>query len=294
MKSQAIRMCAAIYALTVMLVNQAYADDSTRTERESRKANQEIETNQWHISINTGIGAITNPLHGGDNLPLVLLPEVAYYADKWFFDNGRLGYSFLESNSHVLNVVTEFNPETRFFIDFHPSNVFALNSSSSFIVESTSSNELSSKTASVDDIRHRRWALDAGLSYHYIQNNHVFSVQALMDVSGVYNGMRSALQWQSHYQVGNLSVAPSLGIWYKSADLNDYFYGLSAEETSYGEIDVGSSWQPYAKIDARWPLSEANSLRFHLAYYDYSAVDDSPLFEHTYSMTAFIGFNHIF
>ena len=48
-------------------------------------------------------------------------------------------------------------------------------------------------------------------------------------------------------------------------------------ETSYGEIDVGSSWQPYAKIDARWPLSEANSLRFHLAYYDYSAVDDSPL-----------------
>ena len=58
MKSQAIRMCAAIYALTVMLVNQAYADDSTRTERESRKANQEIETNQWHISINTGIDNI--------------------------------------------------------------------------------------------------------------------------------------------------------------------------------------------------------------------------------------------
>jgi outer membrane protein len=41
-------------------------------------------------------------------------------------------------------------------------------------------------------------------------------------------------------------------------------------------------------------LSEANSLRFHVAYYDYSAMDGSPLFERNYSMTAFIGFDHTF
>ena len=294
MKSQTIRMCAAVYVLIGMLVSQASADDSTRTERESRVANQQIDTQQWHLSINTGAGVITNPLHGGDNLPLIVLPEIAFYGEKWFFDNGRLGYSFQESDTHVVNFVTEFNPETRFFIDFHPSNVFALQTSNSFIVESTTSNELAEKSVSTNDIKKRRWALDAGLSYHYIHNNHVISLQALADVTGVYKGLRSALQWQSHHRIGNLSVTPSLGVWYKSARLNDYFYGLSAKESSYGEIDVGSSWQPYAKIDARWPLSEANSLRFHLAYYDYSAVDDSPLFEHTYSMTAFIGFNHIF
>ncbi len=294
MKSQTIRMCVIVFSVLLLLSSKVYADESTRTERESRVASQEIDINRWHVSVNAGIGVMTNPLHGGKNLPLVVLPEIAYYSEKWFFDNGRLGYSFHESASHVVNFVTEFNPETRFFIDFHPSNVFALQTSNSFMVESTTSDELVEKRATIDDVLKRRWALDAGVSYHYVRDNHIFSLQALADVSGVYQGMRSALQWQAHYQVDDLEIMPSMGIWYKSAKLNDYFYGLSAEESSNGVIGVGSSWQPYAKIDARWPLSETNSLRFHLAYYDYSAVDDSPLFEHTYSMTAFIGFNHIF
>lgn len=282
-------MCILIF----ISMNQVCAEDSTRTERESRSASQEVEANKWYLGVNTGAGVITNPLHGGKNLPLILLPEIAYYGEKWFFDNGRLGYAFHETSSHVFNVVAEFNPETRFFIDFHPSNVFALQTSSSF-VNSTEKNELNAERISVNDISKRRWALDAGLSYHYIHNNHIFSLQALADVSNVYKGTRSAVQWQTLQQIGQLELTPSLGVWYKSAKLNDYFYGLSAKETSHGKIGVGSSWQPYAKIDARWPLSEGNSLRFHLAYYDYSGVDDSPLFEHTYSMTAFIGFNHIF
>ena len=83
MKSQTIRMCALVYAIFGMLVSQASADDSTRTERESRVANQQIDTQQWHLSINTGAGVITNPLHGGDNLPLLVLPEIAFYGEKW-------------------------------------------------------------------------------------------------------------------------------------------------------------------------------------------------------------------
>jgi outer membrane protein len=91
-----------------------------------------------------------------------------------------------------------------------------------------------------------------------------------------------------------LKLKSTLGVNYKSAKLNNYFYGLNSAEFSYGKIEVGSSWQPYAKIDARWPVGKANALRFHLAYYDYSAMDSSPLFEHDYSMTAFIGFEHTF
>ena len=108
-------------------------------------------------------------------------------------------------------------------------------------------------------------------------------------------GGRSALQWQMHKNIGELQIKPTIGIWYKSAALNAYFYGVTEKESPVRAIEVGSSWQPYAKIDARWPLNGANSLRFHLAYYDYSALaDDSPLFEQTYSLTAFIGFDHIF
>jgi len=254
---------------------------------------QNITMDQWHLSLNLGLGVMSNPLKGGDDLPLVVIPEVAYYGEQFFFDNGRLGYSLSQETPHIFNLVTEFNPETRFFVDWHPSNIFALTSANSL---STSNNELQSQQPRLDieQLDKRKWALDAGMSYHYVYQQHVFSVQALADVSGVYEGWRSALQWQMHNNIGELVIKPSMGIWYKSAALNTYFYGVSAKESANGAIEVGSSWQPYAKIDARWPLNDANSLRFHLAYYDYSALDDSPLFEQTYSMTAFIGFDHIF
>lgn len=254
---------------------------------------QNITMDEWHLSLNFGLGVMSNPLHGGDDLPLVVLPEVAYYGEQFFFDNGRLGYSLSQDSAHMVNLVSEFNPETRFFVDWHPSNIFALTSANSL---ATSNNELHSQQPrlNIEQLDKRKWALDAGVSYHYVYQQHVFSVQTLADISGVYEGWRSALQWQMHNKIGELLIKPSVGIWYKSAALNTYFYGVSAKESPNGAIEVGSSWQPYAKIDARWPLNEANSLRFHLAYYDYSALDDSPLFEQTYSMTAFIGFDHIF
>lgn len=254
---------------------------------------QNITTGQWHLSLNTGLGVMTNPLQGGDDLPLILLPEVAYYDEKFFFDNGRIGYSLKPDSPHVLNLVAEFNPETRFFVDWHPSNIFALSASSSINFAQDEQLEQQPRVA-ISELDKRKWAVDAGVSYHFIRRQHVFSVQTLADVSGVYEGWRAALQWQMHSQIGELKIKPSVGVWYKSGDLNNYFYGVTEKENPNGAIAVGSSWQPYAKIDARWPFNEANSVRFHLAYYDYSALDDSPLFEQTYSMTAFIGFDHIF
>ncbi|WP_404340624.1 MipA/OmpV family protein [Pseudoalteromonas mariniglutinosa] len=284
-----------VFLGSLVLSLPCYADAAIQRDS-SRSATpaEQIQTEHWHVSLSLGLGVMTNPLNGGSNLPLVVVPEIAYYGEQWFFDNGRLGYSFHESAQHVFNLVSEFNPETRFFVDLHPSNIFALQSSVSSTVDLTTELDISNKFISTKEIDKRKWALDAGLSYHYINEQHVFSVQTLADISGVYKGYRSALQWQAHQQVGSMHLKSSLGVWFKSAQLNDYFYGLSAAETQLEEIQVGSGWQPYAKIDARWPLSNANALRFHLAYYDYSAVKDSPLFEHTYSVTVFIGFDHIF
>ena len=96
-----------------------HADDYTE---------QDITTDRLHLSLSAGAGVITNPLHGGDNIPLVLIPQVAFYAEQWFFDNGRLGYSFLQTPKHHFNLVGELNSESRFFIDWHPKNVFTLQS----------------------------------------------------------------------------------------------------------------------------------------------------------------------
>ena len=283
--------------ITALCFSLLFSCFSVRATQDSNHADefteQSISINQWHLSLSAGVGAITNPLHGGDNIPLVVIPQVAFYAKQWFFDNGRLGYSFLQTPKHHLNLVTELNTESRFFIDWHPKNIFTLQSSA-FNTQQVIEEESEARSVNINTLHKRQLALDAGLAYHYVNEEHVFSVQALHDVTDVYSGVRGALQWQYHTLFGQLKIKPTLGINYKSSELNNYFYGLKDGETQFGKIDVGSSWQPYAKIDARWPLSKADSLRFHIAYYDYSAMDGSPLFERTYSMTAFIGFDRTF
>ncbi|MEL0603374.1 MipA/OmpV family protein [Pseudoalteromonas undina] len=267
---------------------------ASQANSEQKYAQQHITVKQWHVSLSAGVGVITNPLHGGKNVPLPLIPRIAFYGERWFFDNGRLGYTLKENQQHHFNIVSELNAESRFFINWHPNNLFVLPTSTGGAAFAQAQNKPQPKKIHVDNIDKRHLALDAGGSYHYVQQNHVLSIQLLHDISNVYNGIRGAVQWQYHSRIGRLKLKPTLGVNYKSAELNNYYYGLKAHETSLGKIDVGSSWQPYAKIDASWPLSEANSLRFHVAYYDYSAMDSSPLFERNYSMTAFIGFDHTF
>ncbi len=254
---------------------------------------QNITTDELKMSVSLGVGVISNPLYGADNIPLVVVPQVAYYGQNWFFDNGRLGYSFIQSDTHSISFVSEINPESRFFIDWHPQNIFPLTTMSNNEILESQDVE-SPRQININNIQKRRVVLDAGVSYVFVKQQQIFSAQLLHDVNSVYNSYRGSLQWQYHFDLKLLKLKSTLGVNYKSAKLNNYFYGLNSAEFSYGKIEVGSSWQPYAKIDARWPVGKANALRFHLAYYDYSAMDSSPLFEHDYSMTAFIGFEHTF
>ena len=50
---------------------------------------QHVQSHQLIFSINAGVGVITNPVRGGDNVPLVVIPQIAFYAEDWFFDNSR-------------------------------------------------------------------------------------------------------------------------------------------------------------------------------------------------------------
>ncbi|TMO77017.1 structural protein MipA [Pseudoalteromonas sp. S3785] len=289
-----MRLKLLVYIFYFVVCFVCLPSQASQANSEQKYAQQHITVKQWHVNLSAGVGVITNPLHGGKNVPLPLIPRIAFYGERWFFDNGRLGYTLKENQQHHFNIVSELNAESRFFINWHPNNLFVLPASTGGAAFAQAQNKPQPKKIHVDNIDKRHLALDAGGSYHYVQQNHVLSIQLLHDISNVYNGIRGAVQWQYHSRIGRLKLKPTLGVNYKSAELNSHFYGLKAHETSLGKIDVGSSWQPYAKIDASWPLSEANSLRFHVAYYDYSAMDSSPLFERNYSMTAFIGFDHTF
>jgi len=273
--------------LTVAIIISLLSTDAVASDVRSG----EISTGEWLIGVNLGYGVMSNPLNGGDDLNLYVVPDIAYYTDTWYLDNTQLGYTFINKSEHVLSAIVEFNPHTRFFVDWHPANLFALQSSMFAPSEAEGP-----KAIYIDEIKERRWALDSGFEYHYFSRLGKWSVKLLADVTDVYRGVRGEAAWSQGYAFKQWIIEPSIGVQYSNNELNTYFYGLSDDEVGdFNAVSLGSSVHPYVRIDASYILTERSALRMHINYIDFSAMSsDSPLFDESYSVTAFIGVKYIF
>lgn len=59
----------------------------------------------WNFSVALGAGVRTNPLVGGKDIPLVLIPHVSYYAERFFLDNLDLGVTLADNGANTLNLI---------------------------------------------------------------------------------------------------------------------------------------------------------------------------------------------
>ena len=77
-----------------------------------------VSIDEWQFSLALGVGVISNPLHEGKNVPLVIIPSFSFYGNNWFFDKNTLGYSFYQSSSLVISGISQPNRENTFFMKF--------------------------------------------------------------------------------------------------------------------------------------------------------------------------------
>lgn len=87
-----------------------------------------VAVGQWQFSVGVGLGGRTNPLLDGDDIPIVLLPEVSYYGERFFFDTTSLGYTLYEDRQHLLNMVATIGLDSMYFSDISVGN---------FVIEGT-------------------------------------------------------------------------------------------------------------------------------------------------------------
>ena len=168
-----------------------------------------VDISRWHFSLALGVGERTNPLHGGDNTPLYLVPSLHYYADNFYFDNGDLGYSFIQTDQLVISVLATVNDENAYFSRWHPKNVFVSQITHALIgpVEKldqgfnigvqgpVNKDFVSHKPVDIADISKRKWAIDAGIQLNwFIVDNLNLTGQVLHDVNNVYHGFNANLQ----------------------------------------------------------------------------------------------------
>ncbi|MEJ6472826.1 MipA/OmpV family protein [Pseudoalteromonas piscicida] len=252
---------------------------------------------KWQFGLALGAGVITNPLHDGENIPLVVVPYVSYYGDKVFLDNGTLGYTFYYTDKFDLSLIGTFNAEQAYFEKFHPNNIFVQKMALDASNELPGGEFAAEQTAiSIDDIKSRKWALDGGILAHWLVNDEIkISASWLTDITNTYQGYNADIGVSYRFRFDQSPNAYALikaGVKWKSRQLVDYYYGIDKADTLNRELwyNAGSSFQPYVSFAYSYPISKSWTFKFNAKYQQLDdAMTDSPIVEDSYSATVFVG-----
>src|SRR5690554_2272695 len=55
-----------------------------------------VAVGEWEFSLGIGLGLRSNPVVNGNDIPLVLIPQVSYYGQRFFIENLELGYTLID------------------------------------------------------------------------------------------------------------------------------------------------------------------------------------------------------
>jgi len=119
---------------------------------------------------------------------------------------------------------------------------------------------------------------------HYGQITMQFLVAPYIIDDEVADAVDSSLYasaWLGYsWQIKNWSIHSSVGFEYRSSDLIDYYYGISADEASahFGQYQADSGIDLTTQLSASYPISESWLFESYLRYTDLSdSVTDSPV-----------------
>jgi outer membrane protein len=259
---------------------------------------------EWKFSLAVGAGVYTNPLHGGGDIPLVLIPQISYYGEKIFFENNALGYSFFENNQLTISAITQLNHEKAYFTRWHPQNILIESVSSGDIITPSEGDPVDEdKYVEIDikDVSNKRWAIDAGIQFNWFINQTTdLQVQILHDVNNVYKGFNGQIELTRIMRIDplpNTVMSFSVGTNVSSKNLVDYYYGISQTTEAGVDLDYHgkSSITPYFRLVLRHQLSERWHAKLNIKriFLD-DAMTDSPLVKDDYINNIFAGVSYDF
>ncbi|NQY88417.1 MAG: MipA/OmpV family protein [Colwellia sp.] len=253
---------------------------------------------EWEFSLAIGAGVLTNPMHGGSNIPLVLIPKISYYGEKIFFENNALGYSVYETNEFSLSAVSLINRENGFFNRWHPSNVFVPVNTGVLNESSPGFDEAMKQDPAIDvsEVANRKWALDAGIQANWFisANNHL-KIKVLHDVNNAYNGFNGRLEFSHRFTgfgMANTQWKITTGVNWLSKQQVDHYYGIGEKDTNKPKYyyQGKSAVNPFIKIHSNYRLNNDWRLTF-TARIEFlaPAISNSPLVKDKTIETIFLG-----
>jgi MipA family protein len=281
-----------LVALCAGVAQAGAADDCAGTSGESGPSGDCVAVGKWNFSVALGAGVRTNPVAGGKDIPLVVIPQFSYYGKRFFIDDLDVGFTLAENAANTLSLVASPGYDRVFFYRSDLQNIFVsgLPTAASadepgpyFRVPANAPNAIPIPPSP----RHVTYL--AGPEYTFKLYGISGQLDVLHDITDQDNGteVRAALGVPLIRSHGSLSA--NAGITWKSAGIVNYYYGVP---TLY---QAGAALDPFVKLGYTVPLS--GNWRFSaFAQYERlgSAIADSPIVAEHYVATAFVGATYTF
>jgi outer membrane protein len=276
------RVCYICFLILLMPSNSFACDEDEQC----------IEQDTWSIGLAFGLGAKTNPLVDGDAIPQVLMLDIAWYGENAYFDNGEIGYRWLEDETFGLESYITLDRERAFFHFWDPANILL---NTGVIAPSNDPDSEQDITVSIDDISDRKWAVLGGSRLSYYSGSQKLSLSLETDISGIHNGHRIGLSYQKTWAGDKWRVQLTPSLTWKSDAVVDYYYGLDRDDKALLLYDGKAGIQPGISLFYAYEITPKWHFLFNTSYQSlHSGMTNSPLVKDNSVSSVFIGAGYRF
>ncbi len=203
------------------------------------------EESRWQLGIALGYGIRTNPLVLSDEIPIAVDLDIAWFGDRFFFDNGDLGFTFADNDYVTASLVGRFNSD----------RVFFGKTDTEFVTAGLDGAALPTET--LLEVPDRDYAGEVGLELLTGGRWGRLQLSAHHDVSGTHEGYEIYADYGRGFRQQRWYFEPSIGLSYKSAALNDYYWGVRPDESSLAlpEYEAGSGVNLHGRLMLGYQLN---------------------------------------
>ena len=214
------------------------------------EADENGEESRWRLGAAVGYGVRTNPLVQSDDIPIVLDLDIAWFGDHWFFDNGDIGVTFADNKYVTASIVARLNSD----------RVFFGNTDTRFVAIDAVGGPL---TVPVEfKVPDRDHAVELGVELLSDESWGQMQLTAFHDVSNTHDGYEVHINYSYGWRTQRFYIEPSIGASYKSAALNNYYWGVSDDEAGVVILphEAGAGTNIHARLMLGYQLSRHWSL----------------------------------
>jgi outer membrane protein len=247
----------------------------------------------WRLGVALGYGRRTNPLIQSDDIPVVVDVDIAWFGKRWFFDNGDVGFALIDRPLFTTNLVARVNSDRAFFSKTNKELVTFTQLGGGEQVPATDPDTGIPLARPVELKPPKRdYAIEAGVEVLLDGEWGQSTLRAFHDVSNTHDGYEISADYSYRWTRGRLSLAPSVGVAYKSASLNNYYWGVHKGEATFVlpeyHVDAGVGWE--AGLRTSYYLTKSIRLAVSANYERLQhSVAQSPLVDQRYVFAYFAG-----